>query len=97
MAKLSFDIEALKPIVAHSLASVTHSPTYNMMADPAYWREGITPHVGGWAKAEDLDYSKIPAHLQLAKDHGVYLLSSGTPRLMDPADSKGERSREGGR
>jgi hypothetical protein len=92
MAKLTFDVEALKPIVAHALASAAHSPTYNMMADPAYWKEGISPHPGGWAKAEDLDYSKIPAHLQLAKDHGVYLLSSGTPRLMDPADPGGQRS-----
>lgn len=92
MAKLVFDIEALKPIVAHAHASATHSATYNMLADPAYWKEGATPHEGGWVKSEDIDPSKVPAHLQLAKDHGVYLLSSGTPRLMDPADPKGERS-----
>ena len=92
MAKLNFDAAALKPLVAHALACTAHSPTYAMLTDPAYLKEGVTLAADDWAKAEDIEYSKVPAHLQLVKDEGVYLMSSGRPRLMDPADPSGKKS-----
>lgn len=92
MATLTFDVAALTPLVAHALACTTRSPTYTMLVDPAYRKDGVTLAVGDRPKAEDIDCTKIPAHLQLVKDEGVYLLSSGNPRLMDPADPTGQKS-----
>jgi len=92
MARLTFKIEELKPLVAHALTSATHSPTFNMLLNPAFLKKGAKLGTKGWAEPEDLDPAKIPAHLVLVKDAGVYLLSSGLPRLMDPKDPKGQSS-----
>jgi hypothetical protein len=92
MALLIFKAQDLKPIVEHALASPAHTPTYAMQLDPAYWREGAKVAPGGWPGPEDLDLSKVKPHLQLVKDEGVYLMSSGSPRLIDPSVQGGMRS-----
>ena len=92
MAKLVFDLDALKDIVKHTRACKEHSATFAMVRDPLCWKEGAVPDANGWVKPGQIDSAKVPAHLQLVKDHGVYLMSSGIPRLLDPADATGTRS-----
>jgi hypothetical protein len=92
MTKLTFDIDTLKSIAEHARACKEHSATYDMMLDPKCWKEGTTPDASGWPKPEQIDSAKVKPHLQLVKDHGVYLLSSGIPRLMDPRDPTGQSS-----
>jgi len=92
MTTLIFKAAALRPIVEHALSCREHVPTFAMQLTPAYWREGVKIAPGGWPKPEDLDLSKVPPHLQLVKDDGVYLMSSGSPRLLDPASPAPGRS-----
>lgn len=92
MAKLVFDIDALKPIAAHARESKAHRATFGMFFDPTLWKEGAAPNAEGWVEPDQIDNSKIPAHLQLVKDRGVYLMSSGLPRLLDASDGAGKRA-----
>lgn len=89
---LTFKTQDLKPIVAHALASAEHTPTYAMQLDPAHWKPGVKVAPGVWPKPADIDRAKIAAHLQLVKDTGVYLMSSGAPRLIDQSVPGGLRS-----
>jgi hypothetical protein len=82
--KLRFDLEALRPIVEHALTSKEHEPTLDMRADPTYWKTGAAPDAYGCAALKDMELGKVPGHLKLAKDRGVYMLSSGLPKQEYP-------------
>jgi hypothetical protein len=92
MATLLFDIQALRPIIDHASVATRHAPTFSMMLDPQYLKPGRQMNAHGYIDKDDIDDTKVEAHLQLVKDRGCYLMSSGVPRLLDPTDASGQRS-----
>jgi len=88
MAKLVFRGEDVRVLFDHAKASKQHSPTFGMLCTAEYLKEGEKLE-GEYAKSEQIDLAKVPAHLQLVKDAGAYLMSSGIPRLPGlPKDGK---------
>lgn len=81
MPTFKFDMADLKPLIEHALAASEHRPTFDMLDDPAILKEGVTLAKGAFAREDEINYSKIPPHLQLVKDSGAYLMSSGRPLL----------------
>jgi hypothetical protein len=85
MARLTFDADELRPIIAHALSQTRHSPTFGQLMDATYLKDGKTLRDDGFASPEDVDYGKIPAALHFVKDQGIYLMSSGVERdLVGP-------------
>lgn len=82
MAKLIFDMEEVRALIEHALSCKEHTPGAHIL-DPGILRDGATlsPDQHGFPKTEQIDFAKVPAHLQLVKDSGVYLMSSGRPHL----------------
>lgn len=80
-AKLSFNLDEIRPLVEHAKAAPQHGMTYEMQFDSKHWLPGVKIGPGEWPKPEQLDYSSVKPHLQLVKDHGVYIMSSGRPIL----------------
>lgn len=81
MPTFKFDMADLRPLIEHALAASEHTPTFDMLDDPAILKVGVSLPKGAFARHDDIDYSKIPPHLQLVKDEGAYLMSSGRPLL----------------
>jgi hypothetical protein len=80
MAKLVFHAESLRPIIKWTLEHAPHSPTYAQQLDRTFWREGVNIKAGEWPRPEQLALEKIPPALHMAKDDGIYLLSSSAAR-----------------
>lgn len=81
MARLVFNGAEVRRLFEHAKGSKEQSPTFGMMLDKKCHKEGVTIPKDGYPTSDQIDYSKVPAHLQLVKDDGVYLMSSGIPRL----------------
>ncbi|AXY24047.1 hypothetical protein CD178_03303 (plasmid) [Komagataeibacter saccharivorans] len=79
--KLHFDHALVARLLAHAQAASEHSPTYDQLDDPAFFKAGVSSrHPTG----ADVDRTKIPAGLMLVGDNGIYLMSNGYPILGDP-------------
>jgi hypothetical protein len=81
MARLVFNGAEVRKLFEHAQASKEHSPTFGMMMDPKCHKEGVKLPKDGEPNSDQIDYGKVPAHLKLVKDDGVYLMSSGIPGL----------------
>lgn len=77
---VEFNKENVRKLVDHALAHPLMSPTFTHLSEKKYWKKDTVPGEHGWAKAEDVDASKIEPYLMLVKDSGIYLMSgSATP------------------
>ena len=85
MAKLIFSGADVRVLFDHAKASPQHSPTFGMLCTDEYLKDG-EKRTGEYAASEQIDLAKVPAHLQLVKDQGSYLMSSGIPRLPGKAE-----------
>ncbi len=81
MAKITFDLEELRPLIEHAMSCKEHVPTYGMLDDPNILKDGEVVLKGGFARHDQIDFTKIAPHLQLVKDEGIYIMSSGRPNL----------------
>lgn len=81
MPTFKFDMADLRPLIEHALAASEHTPTFGMLDDPSILKQGVSLKKGAFARHDEIDFSKIPPHLQLVKDDGAYLMSSGRPLL----------------
>lgn len=61
-----------------------HSLTAEMLFDKKYHKGGKLKLIDGWPDSKNIDHSKVEPHLQLVKDHGVYLLASSHRPKVDP-------------
>lgn len=87
MTKLVFDVAAVRQLYEHAKASREHTPTFEMLFEKKYLKDGLKEFANGeYAGPEEYDPAKVPAHLKLVKDDGAYLLSSGIPHL--PGEQK---------
>lgn len=87
---LRFAIIELLPILAHSESADAQRPSFSDVFDPEMWKEGAKPNARGYVESDQVDTGKIPPSVLIVKDDGVYLMSNGTPMLVDPA--RGTRS-----
>lgn len=85
---LIFRIKDLLPLIEHAEKSPTQGVAFDHLLDPRFWKPGARPDRLGAVKAEEVDVGKIESALALAKDHGAYLLSNGSPVQMDEKSGK---------
>ena len=80
---LSADIEKQ---VQHAQSCVLHEPTYAQSQRSAFHKGGkVKRNMYGDPDLSNVDKARIPPALWLVKDHGIYLMSNGIPRLLvDP-------------
>lgn len=78
---LTFDREHLKRLVAATEAATNFAPTLDQLYDPSIRKDRRMPPEGTFPTYEDIDTTKVPPALQLAADHGVYLLSNAAVNL----------------
>lgn len=95
MKIVSFPITMVKPLAEHTRQCVEHSPTYDQHFDSAYWldkyrKSGLSEAQVMEMRGKHLDMCKIPAGFWLVKDHGVYLMSNGSPRLTLEEGKRGQ-------
>ena len=81
MAIIRFNLDDIKPLVEHALASKKHRLTFGMMFDPKYHHDDVVLPEGAMPRDAHIDPTKVKPFLLLAKDDGVYLVSSGLPLL----------------
>lgn len=81
MAKFTFDGKAVKELFEHSKSNPEHSPSFEHLCDARYLKDGEKMPASGFAKVEQIDTAKIPPHLLLVKDQGLYLMSGSKVRL----------------
>ncbi len=85
MAKLLFDLEALRPLVQHAIDAKERRLTSSLHGDHAAMKrilkEGVVLGPMDWPTKEQINFDQVPAHLVLVKDAGVYLMSPGLPAL----------------
>lgn len=81
--KIMFPIAQVREQLDHAEKAPSHSPTWDDLVDATKWKAGATPNEHGWVDSKDIDVSKIPARLDLVKDEGIYLMSNGSPRLLE--------------
>ena len=83
MTWLAFDVEALRPLYEHAAAAPHREPTYGQRIEAAG---------GDWDRADALTQEEKDAAckpgLTLVKDDGIYLMSNGSPALMDPINRR---------
>ncbi|MEA1939011.1 MAG: DUF3085 domain-containing protein, partial [Pseudomonadota bacterium] len=85
MGYLDFDVRALGPLVNHVKAAPERLPSFPYNTDSSLLAKGATltaeeAEIG--ASGAKVDGHKVPAHLILARDAGVYLMSAGYPELL---------------
>lgn len=82
MAILQFNASEVRKLVAHARSCNQHAPLFGHMRDPQYWI-GATAEdkKRGYVSSDKIDTTKIPPHLVLVHDSGVYLMSSSLPKL----------------
>ncbi len=88
MPTLIFDAEQVRELYEHAKAASSHSATFEHLLDPAFLKAGESMPANGVMRPDQADNAKIPAHLILVKDQGVYLMSSGNPPLAGKRDAK---------
>ena len=79
--QLVFNLNTLRPILAHAVASKTQRLTETQLCDPALWKEGAKPTERGWVEPGDVDQSKVGPALWIVNDAagGIGITSSGDP------------------
>lgn len=95
---LTFNAGEVKRLYLHSQASKMHSPTFDQLFDPKMHKGGVLrdkegnqvkvdstgfPIGNNWPDSDNVDKTNVPAGLWLVGDHGVYLMSNGTPGDMN--------------
>jgi hypothetical protein len=85
---LIFKIKDLLPLIEHAEKAPTQCVAFDHLLDPRFWKPGARPDSLGAVKADEVDVSRIEPSLALAKDHGAYLLSNGSPMQMDETTGK---------
>ncbi|MGK9452609.1 DUF3085 domain-containing protein [Acidithiobacillus caldus] len=72
--------------VQHAQSCVQHEPTYTQSQRASFHKGGkVKRDSYGDPDLSNVDKARIPPALWLVKDHGVYLMSNGLPRLLaDP-------------
>lgn len=85
MAHIEFDIKDILPLVENAEKSSLRRATMEQMFERKYWRDDVknlSENEIFASQGEHVDQAKIPPGLFLVKDHGVYLMSNGSPGLL---------------
>ncbi len=87
--KLRFSSADVAMLYHHAMRCQEHSPSFSELYDPKLHKGGVIK-IGehGFPDHQNIDLAKVPAALWLVKDHGVYLMSNGFPRLLLDQDNK---------
>ncbi|MEY2152239.1 hypothetical protein AB7849_15145 [Rhodanobacter sp. 115] len=99
--RFNFDLQKVLPMMEHAKATKP-AAIVNDLFDARLLKPGCSFGAAGYAKAEDVDTTKIPARLVLVNDAGVYLMCSTEPELLDAEGrcnvvyAKGYTAEEGG-
>ncbi len=76
---------ALAAQYTHAKAMKEHCATFADLMNPALLKPGCSMPPGqAWMESADLDRTKVPAAFHFVKDAGIYLMSNGSPALLDP-------------
>jgi hypothetical protein len=79
---LTFNVGEVRKIYEHAKAATAHSPDIAHLFDPAFHKGGTVVKKDGWPDKDNLIMDKIPACLTLVGDHGIYLMSNGSPAQL---------------
>lgn len=79
---LTFNVGAVRVLMAHTKAAAAHAPSYDDLFNPKCHKGGRIVEKDGWPDRDNIDPSKIPTGLWLVKDHGVYLMVNSDPGLQ---------------
>ncbi len=79
---LTFNVGEVRRLMEHAKAAKLHSPSYEDLFNPAYHKGGKVKKVNGWPDHDNIDRAAIPPALHLVKDHGIYVMSNGSPRQL---------------
>lgn len=87
--KLRFYSADVAMLYHHAMRCQEHSPSFSELNDPKLHKGGVIK-IGehSFPDHENIDLAKVPAALWLVKDHGVYLMSNGLPRLLLDQNNK---------
>lgn len=88
MARLIFDAKEVRKLYEHAKAAPEQSASFEHLTSPSYLKDGEIMPASGVMRPNQADPKKIPAHLILVKDLGVYLMSSGLPHLPGSGEEK---------
>lgn len=77
----SFPLSEVRELLEHARSCKEHAPTFGQLMDPALRFDGKAPESLQDLRSGDVDHSLVPYGLHLVGDHGVYLMSNGTPHL----------------
>lgn len=86
---LTFNLNALRPILAHAVAATSQRPTFAHLSNPAYWKPGVDPTARGWVEPGDVDQTKLQASVWLVKGAGIGIVSAGDPHQASEDGSSG--------
>lgn len=96
---VTFNVGQVRKLYEHSKAAPEHIPSMEHLFDPDLHKGGVVLCEGGipykkssktlmWPDGKNIDTKLVPACLDLVGDHGIYLLSNGTPvHLVDAGKS----------
>lgn len=87
MTWLAFEIERLRPLWEHARAAPHREPTFPdrcMVAE----KLGLADDEYGSSLTQEQFDEHLEPSLWIVKDNGIYLMSNGLPRLMDPVKQR---------
>lgn len=94
---LTFNAGEVRKLLEHTASCTEHKPTMSDAINPLMHKDGVLrdsggneihldssgwPLAGAWPDSKNIDQSKIPPGLWLVGDHGIYLMSNGSPGLL---------------
>lgn len=82
--KLKFKASEVLALINVAKAGEKHSVTIPMLFEDKYHKGGKVKMNKSWPDSKNIDQSKVPPHLQLVKDQGVYLIASSHRPKIDP-------------
>jgi len=77
-------------LLDHTEQAQVQGLTPDDLANPEMWLPGTTPGEYGLASEDQIDRSRIGPRLFFVHDSGVYLMSGGSPTLLEPDNKPGE-------
>lgn len=79
---MTFDLQALKALAEHAKSAKEHNFGADVLWDKRYHANGkLEKDEAGWPKRDNIDPNRTRPGMLLVKDHGIYLMSTGLPRL----------------
>jgi len=82
--RLEFKASEVLNLIKIVKTGKVHSVTLSMLFEAKYHKGNKVKKIKGWPDHKNIDHSKVPPHLQLVKDQGVYLMASSHRPDIDP-------------